>query len=94
MVAIEAAAHGLQTVAFAAGGVPDAVMENISGRLIDQGDDDAFAQAVINILSVPTSMVSSENARRFAMGFEWSLFGAKLRLYISKLIESHNCNQK
>lgn len=47
MVAIEAAAQGLATVAYAVGGVPDAIVEPDTGRLCTAGDTVAFADAVI-----------------------------------------------
>jgi phosphatidyl-myo-inositol dimannoside synthase len=38
MVAIEAAAHGLRSVAFRVGGVPDAIADDVSGWLLEPGD--------------------------------------------------------
>ncbi|WP_417067883.1 glycosyltransferase family 4 protein [Niveibacterium terrae] len=74
MVAIEAAAHGLPTVAFAVGGVPDAVSEGISGKLIPSGDNDAFSDAVIGYLVKPNDLKS----RPFAEKFSWTEFKIKL----------------
>lgn len=68
MVAIEAAAHGLPTVAFAVGGVPDAVGDGVSGRLIPSGNNDAFADAVIGYLDRPAGLKS----RPFAEKFSWT----------------------
>lgn len=36
MVAIEAAAHGVATVAFATGGIVDAISEGVSGYLVEK----------------------------------------------------------
>lgn len=72
MVAVEAAAHGLPTVAYAVGGVTDAVKETVSGRLVCAGDAPAFAAAVIEILRNPPG---NERVRAFAAEFEWSSFG-------------------
>jgi phosphatidylinositol alpha-1,6-mannosyltransferase len=80
MVAMEAAAHGLPTVAFAAGGVTDAVANGRSGTLVRPGDNDAFAQATIALLGAApgerTAMATS--ARAFASGFTWPDFGHRL----------------
>lgn len=38
MVAIEAAAHGLPTVAFATGGIVDAVKDGVSGYLVESNN--------------------------------------------------------
>lgn len=77
MVAIEAAAHGLPTVAFAAGGVPDAVANGTSGHLIPAGNNAAFAQAVIETLSNPAHY--RESCRQFAESFSWTVFGSGIR---------------
>ena len=79
MVAIEAAAHGLPTVAFAAGGVPDAVAEGVSGRLIPAGDNTAFGKAVIETLTEPVSSRRRTACREFAEAFSWDAFGKGIR---------------
>jgi len=78
MVAIEAAAQGLPTVAFAAGGIPDAVADGVSGRLVASGDYEALAAAIIDV-SEAGRQVFDQPCRMFAAGFEWSLFGEKMR---------------
>lgn len=78
MVAIEAAAHGLPTVAFATGGIVDAVAEGQSGHLVKPGDYAGLAQTVMQMLANnPTAM--STNTIAFAQGFAWSAFGEKMR---------------
>ncbi len=75
MVSIEAAAHGLPTVAYACGGVPDAVCDGVSGVLIQSGDAAAFAKAVVELLRNP---LPTEPMRKFAEGFSWENFGRKM----------------
>ncbi len=77
MVALESAAHGLRTVAFAVGGVPDAVEEGVSGQLIAPGDYDGMSQAVLALLSNPACDVSA--CRQFAAEKAWPEFGKQLR---------------
>ncbi|MDX9701348.1 MAG: glycosyltransferase family 4 protein [Rhodocyclaceae bacterium] len=76
MVAIEAAAHGLPTVAFATGGIVDAVAEGRSGYLVPPGNYPALAQAVLHVL---TDGTGAWEARTFAAQFAWPKLGAKMR---------------
>lgn len=80
MVAIEAAAHGLPTVAFAVGGVADAIKNRRSGHLVAAGDATAFIQCVNGLLAA-TSDAKDEwatNAQSFATEFTWGKFGKTL----------------
>ncbi|GBE48555.1 GDP-mannose-dependent alpha-(1-6)-phosphatidylinositol monomannoside mannosyltransferase [bacterium BMS3Bbin12] len=90
MVAIEAAAHGLPTVAFAAGGVPDAVADGRSGRLIAPGDNRAFTEAVIDCLRRDDAekRLAARRARQFAEDFSWTHFNDRFRAALAKY-ESH-----
>lgn len=76
MVAIEAAAHGLPTVAYASGGVVDAVAAGTSGTLVAPGDSGAFADAVIKMIHHP---LPSAPMRSFASTFDWNAFGRQVR---------------
>ncbi len=76
MVAIEAAAHGLPTVAYATGGVVDAVAEGVSGRLVAVGAAPAFAASVLALLTHP---LPEAPMREFAGGFSWERFGEGCR---------------
>lgn len=73
MVAVEAAAHGLSTVAFATGGVVDAVAEGVSGHLVSPNDYSGFADAVVRILEARDALRASSIA--FARRFAWPSFG-------------------
>lgn len=74
MVAIEAAAHGLPTVAFATGGIVDAVAEGRSGRLVPSGDHAALSRAVLDVLADGDAAWRA-GASQFAEGFAWPAFG-------------------
>ncbi|WP_225783655.1 glycosyltransferase family 4 protein [Xenophilus sp. Marseille-Q4582] len=77
MVAIEAAAHGLPTVAFATGGVVDAVREGQSGRLVRPGDYAGLAQAALEVLGDGLEIWQA-SSRIFAAQFAWPAQGRKL----------------
>lgn len=79
MVAIEAAAHGLPTVAFAVGGVPDAVGPNQSGYLVPAGHYGEFAAAVCRLLAAGRDAPMRSHARQFASNFTWNNFALRLR---------------
>lgn len=78
MVAIEAAAHGLPTVAFATGGIVDAVEEGQSGRLAPPGDYAALSHAIIQLLAEGEHAWQA-SAQQFAKQFNWPEFGARMR---------------
>ncbi len=88
MVAVEAAAHGLQTVAFAAGGVPDAVAHDISGLLVPQGDYLGLAKAVIDLLEGRHPGITPARCRDFAVNFGWDAFGQRARQICAELIKN------
>ncbi len=75
MVAIEAAAHALPTVAYATGGVVDAVAAGVSGLLVAPGDCKGFADAVLELLRRP---LQAEAIRLFAADFTWDRFGERV----------------
>ncbi|WP_149195502.1 glycosyltransferase family 4 protein [Luteimonas suaedae] len=78
MVALEAAAHGLPTVAYAVGGVPDAIAEGRSGWLIPAEDSRAFAMAVVRALEDGRTINQRVACREFAAGKAWPVFGQRL----------------
>jgi len=86
MVAVEAAAHGLPTVAFAAGGVPDAVKDGISGYLVAPEDYPGMAERLIALLSCTFAPDDVVRCSDFASQFSWPLFGDRLRSICRRLL--------
>jgi phosphatidyl-myo-inositol dimannoside synthase len=81
MVAVEAAAHGLPTVAFAVGGVIDAVGHGKSGWLVSAADYKALSKAIISFLSKSTTKKNTPSklsCQNFAEKFSWDKFGERL----------------
>lgn len=92
MVAVEAAAHGLPTVAFAVGGVPDAIAPGVSGLLVPPGDYQALARAVVEILEGRHVEIDTDRCQGFASRFGWEHFGAHARQICADLTHRGVCN--
>ncbi len=92
MVAVEAAAHGLPTVAFEVGGVPDAVAPGVSGLLILREDYQSLATAVIELLGKQYPEIDSARCRDFARGFAWDRFGEHARQICRRLMNPVECD--
>ena len=88
MVAMEAAAHGLPTIGFAVGGVPDAVAEGISGRLIEPNHYDILAERVIHQLQGNETTIAPNQCIEFSSKFSWVHFGVALREFFHKQISA------
>jgi len=84
LVTLEAMAHGLPVVATRAGGIPDKVIDGVTGRLVAKGDPAALATALAEL--------AASGARRHEMGirgqalveerFSWPvLIGRTLAVY-------------
>ncbi|EIL97153.1 MULTISPECIES: glycosyltransferase family 4 protein [Rhodanobacter] len=88
MVAVEAAAHGLPSVAFATGGIVDAVAEGRSGHLVSPGDYAALSNAIV------ATLIERESLRRscieFAHRFAWTEFGVQLQRHLNSLMPATN----
>jgi len=85
MVAVEAAAHGLPTVAFDVGGVADAVASGESGYLIRAGDYALFAARTLELVQPQNPANLRQHAREFAAKFCWSNFGTQIRARLKAL---------
>lgn len=81
MVALEAAAHGLPTVAFSVGGVSDAVRHGYSGFLARSGDYQGFSKHVLTLLrSRDDDQFSPLRASSIhhAQGYAWEIFNERI----------------
>jgi len=85
LVALDAAAHAMPTVAFSVGGVPDAVLEGVSGTLLRPGDYAGFALAVQRYLRLPWGASQRDACLRHAGSCSWREVGARMRRAVSEL---------
>lgn len=70
MVAIEAAAHGTPTIAFATGGIVDAVQNHRTGYLVENKDYQDFTHKTIRFLK-EESLISQQDCQTYAEQFAW-----------------------
>lgn len=77
MVAIEAAAHGLPTIGFHVGGVPDAVAQGDSGWLVRSGEYEALSDRVNQAMG-NSKAFSPLRCREQAERFGWQVFERKI----------------
>jgi phosphatidyl-myo-inositol dimannoside synthase len=67
LVYLEAAAHGLPVVAHAVGGVPEAVVDGVTGLLVPPGDRAALTAAFAQLIADP-----ARRGKLGAAGREWA----------------------
>lgn len=82
-ILVEAMQAGLPVVASAVGGIPDAVTDGVTGRLVPPGDPAALAAAVDEVIGDPElALRLGRAARERAAGYRWdTLAGRILDLY-------------
>lgn len=76
MVAIEAASYGIPTIAFATGGVIDAIKHHQSGILIAPDDYNTLSHSLIDFIK--NKSITSSTCQNFASKFCWKNTGALL----------------
>ena len=83
LVAREALAAGATVIATRAGGLPDAVQDQVTGRLIDVGDVHALRDALLALIGDPVAACQLATAGSMAMrGLSWRTVAAQTqRIY-------------
>jgi glycosyltransferase involved in cell wall biosynthesis len=85
---LDAMAFARPVVATAAGGIPDAVVDGETGRLVPVGDAEALARALLGLLAnpAPRSEMGARGRQRFLAEFtDDRMVGATLRVYAELL---------
>ncbi|MGO4104750.1 glycosyltransferase [Leifsonia sp. YAF41] len=89
LVALEAAASGVPVVAAASGGLREAVVDGVTGMVVDSRDPAVWAAAMADILSNPeTARHLSVAARERAERFSWESSAEALLEVYRGLLES------
>lgn len=76
MVAIEAAVNGTPTVAFATGGIVDAVANGSSGYLVQPHDYERLADSIVRVLDAPGEL--RKTCKQHGERFSWERFGQEV----------------
>jgi len=72
-VFLEAGVFGVPSVGTRTGGIPEAIIEGVTGRLVDGGDVEALKNAIQDLLTDPLELHRlGENARARAAKFTWN----------------------
>lgn len=74
---IEAMACGVPVVATAVGGVPDSVVDGVTGHLVDVGRPDQMATRVAEVLDAPDDAMGAAGRRRAVERFSFDRFGSE-----------------
>jgi glycosyltransferase involved in cell wall biosynthesis len=87
---IEAMASGLPTVGSAVGGIPETIVDGVTGRLVPSGDPETLAAAVNRLLDDPeTRRRMSDAARNVARErFTWPVLAASVASVYRELVPS------
>ncbi|MGH8295683.1 MAG: glycosyltransferase [Steroidobacteraceae bacterium] len=83
LAAIEAQAAARPVIAFAVGGLPEVVVDGLSGRLVPPGDWEAFADAIVETLRDPGRHLS------YARGAASSAQRFRIESHVQRLIECY-----
>ena len=77
LVTLEAMAHGLPVIATRAGGIPDKIKDGVNGLLVNPGDVDAIAQAIVRMANTPEDRARmGRESMRLLEPFLWSRIAA------------------
>lgn len=85
MVAIEAAASGLQTVAFDVGGVADAVKQGETGCLVKWGDYVGMSYAILHCIENSDVQSDKDICIKEANKYGWDSFNAGIKISLDSL---------
>jgi glycosyltransferase involved in cell wall biosynthesis len=90
LVAIEAMAAGRSVIAANHGGLPEIVVDGVTGSLVVPGSVESLAAAIVSYIEDPARLTTEGDAgrERFANQFEESHYKLKITNIIAELCES------
>jgi phosphatidyl-myo-inositol dimannoside synthase len=92
LVFLEASACSKPVVAGRSGGIPDAVLDGVTGLLVDPLDPEAIAAALSRVLSSPemADRLGREGRARVEREFTWPHFAQRLQAVLRKVVEQRS----
>jgi D-inositol-3-phosphate glycosyltransferase len=89
LVALEAAASRVPVIAAASGGLREAVVDGVTGIVLDSRDPEAWAEAIVRLVSQGDSATAlAQNARVRAERLSWSSSAEQLQTVYARLVSS------
>ncbi len=85
LVYLEANRFGKPVVATRSGGVPEAVLDGVTGLLVPEGDAEAAAKALLRLLSNPAlaHRLGMQGLERVEQEFNWHVIGERVAKLLS-----------
>lgn len=94
LVVLEAAAYGTPTIAFASGGVPEAIANTKSGRIVAAGNYHRFTHEVINVIKkryFDEGMTYMPTYKTPVIEDKWDEYIERVILILENMKRSHLC---
>jgi D-inositol-3-phosphate glycosyltransferase len=89
LVALEAAASRVPVIAAASGGLREAVVDGVTGIVLDSRDPEVWAEAIVRLVSHGDSATAlAKNARVRAERLSWSSSAEQLQTVYARLVSS------
>lgn len=88
LVTLEAMAHGLPVVASRTGGLPDKVIDGVSGFLVTPGDPEALSSRLVDASSVDASQFGAAGRQRCESRFSWNVVAPQYLSLYQQLVAS------
>ncbi len=88
LVTLEAMAHGLPVVASRTGGLPDKVVDGVSGFLVVPGDPEALSARLVDLASVDAHDFGAAGQQRCESRFSWNVVAPQYLSLYQQLVAS------
>jgi phosphatidyl-myo-inositol dimannoside synthase len=91
MVFLEASACEKPVIAGRSGGIPDVVVDGVTGFLVDPNDPEEVARSIIRVLKSEelASELGKNGRQRVVKEFTWDCFARRLRELLSFVLREH-----